>query len=170
MPDDGEILTMAVKRNASAPRVLVAEDSPVNQFLLLTILEAAGCSVHIAGDGKTAIEQLLSHEYDVILMDQYMPGMNGPEAVTAIRQLDLNAAPIPIIAITTDGDDTDRFRASVDEFVSKPFDPEQLFEAIAHVTGFEPPASVLAEIVAGLAAIRAPAGGAEPVPPHTDLR
>lgn len=163
MRGHGDILTMAVERDENALRVLVAEDNPVNQFLLLTILEAAGCRVHVAGDGMAAVERVLSHEYDVILMDLYMPGMDGPEAVTAIRQLDMNAASVPIIAVTTDGEEANEFRDGVDDFVRKPFDPVQLFDAISRVTGFTPSAPALAEIVAGLAALRAPAPSGAPV-------
>jgi len=164
MRSDGGILTMAVERDAASLRVLVAEDNPVNQFLLLTILEAAGCSVHIAMDGETAIQQILSHEYDLILMDHYMPGMDGPETVAAIRQLDMNGAAAPIIAVTTDSEDSERFRAVVDDFVSKPFDTVRLFDAISRVTGFTPPPSVLAEIVAGMAAISATTSNGAPIP------
>ena len=163
MRGDGEILTMRVERDAASLRVLGAEDNPVNQFLLLTILEAAGCDVHVAGDGKAAIELIPSHEYDLILMDQNMPGMDGPEAVAAIRQLDITAASVPIIAITTDMDDAGRFCAGVDDFVSKPFDPVRLFDAINRLTGFAPSPPALAEIVAGLAAIRAPVRGCAPI-------
>ena len=51
MRGDGLILMARAERDAASLRVLVAEDSPINQFLLLTILEAAGCQVHVAGDG-----------------------------------------------------------------------------------------------------------------------
>jgi hypothetical protein len=169
MRGDGEILTARAERDASSLRVLVAEDSPVNQFLLLTILEAAGCKVHVAGDGKVAIEMILSHEYDLILMDQKMPDMDGPQTVAAIRQLDMNVAAVPIIAISTDLDGSGAFCADVDDFVTKPFDPVRLFDAIARVTGFRPSPPALADIVAGLAAIRAPAPGGTSVPVNSDL-
>jgi len=164
MRSDGDLLTAGAEPGAASPRVLVAEDNPVNQFLLLTVLEAAGCRVHVAGDGNAAIEQVLSHGYDLILMDQHMPGMDGPEAVAAIRQLDMSVASVPIIAVTTDCEDDGRFRADVDDVVYKPFDPVRLFEAIFRHTGFAPPPPVLAEIVAGLAAIRAPFGAGGPAP------
>jgi CheY-like chemotaxis protein len=169
MRGDGDLLTARPERDAASLRILVAEDNPVNQFLLLTILEAAGCQVHVAGDGKAAIELILSHEYDLILMDQQMPGMDGPQTVAAIRQLDINVASLPIIAISTDTDGSDQFRAGVDDFVAKPFDPVRLFDAISRVTGFMPSAPALADIVAGLAAIHEPAPSIAPVAVNPDL-
>ncbi len=82
--------------------------------------------------------------------------MDGPEAVAAIRQLDTAVASVPIIAVTTDGEAADRFRAGVDDFVSKPFNPIKLFEAISRVTSFAPSPAELAEIVVELDAVRAP--------------
>ena len=108
-------------------------------------------------------------EYDLILMDQQMPGMDGPQTVVAIRQLDLNVASVPIIAISTDTDGSDQFRAGVDDFVAKPFDPVRLFDAISRVTGFMPSAPALADIVAGLAAIHEPAPSIAPVAVNPDL-
>jgi CheY-like chemotaxis protein len=70
---------------------------------------------------------------------------------------------VPIIAVTTDGEEANEFRDGVDDFVRKPFDPVQLFDAISRVTGFTPSAPALAEIVAGLAALRAPAPSGAPV-------
>ena len=163
MRGDGMILTARAERDAASLRILVAEDSPVNQFLLLTILEAAGCQVHVAGDGKAVMELILSHEYDLILMDQQMPGMDGPQTVAAIRQLDMKVASVPIIAVSTDLDECGQFRADVDDFVAKPFDPMQLFDAISRVTGFMPSPPALADIVAGLAVIRGPGPNVAPV-------
>ena len=77
--------------------------------------------------------------------------------MAAIRQLDTAVASVPVIAVTTDSEAADRFRAGVDDFVSKPFNPLQLFEAISRVTSFAPSPAELAEIVAGLDAVRAPA-------------
>ncbi len=116
-------------------RVLLAEDVPVNQLLAEKILGGFGYQVDVACDGKSAIDLLGRHTYDLILMDLQMPEMNGYEVTRYIRQrLPEPINKIPIIALTAHaikGEREQCLAKGMDDYISKPFDPQQLFEKIA---------------------------------------
>ncbi|SFJ51188.1 hybrid sensor histidine kinase/response regulator [Planctomicrobium piriforme] len=116
---------------ASRPlRILLAEDTPANQKLLLTVLTRRGHEVHLAADGREAVEQARQHAFDVILMDVQMPHMDGLEATRRIRGLAAAQGPqVPIIAMTAHAMTGDRERfldAGMDDYVPKPIHLPQL--------------------------------------------
>jgi two-component system sensor histidine kinase/response regulator len=128
-------------REASAPqpwrrelRILLAEDNSVNQKVARSFLEKNGHSVVVAGTGRAALELLDTQPFDLVLMDVQMPEMDGLEAAAAIRKRELgNGRHIPIIAMTAHAMVGDRERcieAGMDDYVSKPLRPEDLFAAI----------------------------------------
>ena len=80
--------------------LLLVEDNPINQALLLAMLRSAGHKVDVADSGNAAIEAILANQYDLVLMDVSMPDMDGIEATRRIRQLSHEAASVPIIAMT----------------------------------------------------------------------
>ena len=111
-------------------RVLLAEDNRVNQLLVVRLLEAQGHSVTVAGDGRTAVDEVARETFDVILMDVQMPEMDGLEATRTLRARGVR---IPIIAMTAHAMQGDRDRcldAGMDAYLSKPIQPEEVFEAI----------------------------------------
>ena len=112
--------------------VLVVEDQPVNQTLARHILSRRGLRVDLAENGEQGVEAFSREDYDLILMDVQMPGMNGLEATTAIRALEEDRDHrVPIIALTAHvmpGDREACFNAGMDGFIAKPFEP-QLFMA-----------------------------------------
>jgi two-component system, sensor histidine kinase len=111
-------------------RVLLAEDNRVNQLLVVRLLEARGHAVTVAGDGRAAVDQAARENFDVILMDVQMPEMDGLEATRTLRARGVRA---PIIAMTAHAMHGDRDRcldAGMDAYVSKPIQPEEVFEAI----------------------------------------
>jgi PAS domain S-box-containing protein len=106
------------------PKVLVAEDSPVNQIVATRMLERCGCAVRAAGDGQEAIAAFKAEPYDLILMDCQMPTMDGYEATKQLRLLeDGTDRHTPIIAMTAHALQGDRERciaAGMNDYVSKP--------------------------------------------------
>lgn len=121
----------------SAPdgaRVLLAEDSPPNQYVGKEILTRAGYLVDIANNGVEAVEMARLFPYDAVLMDLHMPEMNGFDATKAIRALPSEYSKVPIIAMTANVSESDRqqcLATGMDDFVPKPFDPAKLLSVIA---------------------------------------
>jgi len=109
-------------------RVLVAEDNPVNQELVLYLLERRGHSVIVAENGKQAIAALERHKFDLVVMDVQMPEMGGIEATEEIRRREKsNGGHIPIFAMTAHAMPGDRERcldAGMDGYIPKPIDPK----------------------------------------------
>jgi signal transduction histidine kinase/CheY-like chemotaxis protein len=117
-----------------ALRVLVAEDNDVNQILIDAVLARMGHVVHLVANGELAVEAVRRGDYDLVLMDLQMPGMDGMEATQAIRALDGPQSRLPIIAMTANAFEEDRqacLAAGMDDYVAKPIDVEQLARAIA---------------------------------------
>ncbi len=120
-------------------RILLAEDSVVNQKLAVGLLERNGHSVVVANNGKLAAEMALTQDFDLILMDVQMPEMDGMQATALIRkQQQQTGVRVPIVAMTAHAMKGDRDRclaAGMDDYLSKPIRPKQLFEKIAEVLG-----------------------------------
>ena len=123
--------------------VLVAEDAVTNQIIIKSLLEEMGHRCTLADDGKACIETLMEREFDLILMDQRMPVMDGVEATDAIRK-GYAFAPdwqfvddaVPIIALTANSGEADRERfaqAGVEDLLAKPIDEVALHKALAAV-------------------------------------
>jgi len=120
-----------------ALRILVAEDNDVNQILISALLARMGHVVHMVANGQLAVEAVRRGDYDLVLMDLQMPGMDGMEATQAIRALDDARAALPIVAMTANAFEEDRracLAAGMDDYVAKPIDVEQLARAIARCT------------------------------------
>ena len=122
-------------------RVLVAEDNPVNQELVLHLLERRGHSAIVAENGKQAIAALEKHKFDLVVMDVQMPEMGGIEATEEIRRKEKsNGGHIPIFAMTAHAMPGDRERclaAGMDGYIPKPIDPKLFTQVIE--TGALPP-------------------------------
>jgi signal transduction histidine kinase/ActR/RegA family two-component response regulator len=117
-------------------RILVAEDNPVNQVVVQAFVEAEGHRVHVVSDGLQAVEAVKSENYDLVLMDVSMPEMNGTTAARIIRGLKGEISNIPIIALTANAMAEHREEAQsagMNDFVTKPFEPNDLLAAIARV-------------------------------------
>jgi PAS domain S-box-containing protein len=115
-------------------KILVAEDHPVNQLLVRRLLNKRGYQVHVAGDGREALQMLDSDSFDLVLMDIQMPVMNGTEAAREIRRRELeNGMHIPIVAMTAHAlkGDRERFLSEgMDGYVAKPIIVEELLAVI----------------------------------------
>lgn len=119
--------------------VLVAEDQPFNQIVIQSMLEEWGFDVEVVEDGRQVIEKLSNKHFDVVLMDIFMPKMNGLEAAKHIRtQLNKPISDIPIIAITANAYTEEHrkyLEAGVTDTITKPFKSYLLFNKIIHVLG-----------------------------------
>ncbi len=122
-------------------KILIVEDNKINQKLAMSMLVKGGHEVVVAANGQEALEELQSgeHSFDLVLMDMQMPVMDGLEATRYIRNLnDPHLALIPIIAMTANAMDTDRelcLDAGMNEYVSKPISPGDLFSKISTCVG-----------------------------------
>ena len=113
-------------------RVLLAEDEPVTQEISRGLLEDAGLAVEIAENGRQALELARQKRYALILMDMQMPILNGLDATKAIRADSLNQT-TPILAMTANAFDEDRdacLAVGMNDHISKPVNPERLFETL----------------------------------------
>jgi CheY-like chemotaxis protein len=127
-------------------RVLLAEDNEINQKLTLSVLRSFGCETLAAGDGAAALEALGRQRFDVVLMDCQMPNLDGFAATREIRRREAAQAGgprIPVIALTAHAMRSDReecLAAGMDDYLSKPFAKEHLFELLARWTRQPDPA------------------------------
>jgi PAS domain S-box-containing protein len=123
-------------------RVLVAEDNPTNQKVIVMRLTRLGCIVDVANDGLAALQASTSNAYDLILMDCQMPVMDGFQATRAIRAQ--GGRRVPIIALTANAMEGERERcldAGMDDYLAKPVRPEDLAAKLKQWLGAPAPAS-----------------------------
>jgi CheY-like chemotaxis protein len=111
----------------------MAEDNAINQRVGKLILQRAGFNIDLVGDGSEAVAAHRTRPYDLILMDCQMPTMDGLEASRQIRQLG-EKQPV-IIAVTANalvGEREKCLAAGMDDYLSKPFQAEQLVSLVKH--------------------------------------
>jgi two-component system, sensor histidine kinase len=115
----------------ATPRILMAEDNSINQRVGMLILQRAGFVIDVVNDGHEAVRAHTANPYDLILMDCQMPAMDGFEASRQIRSLP-SKQPV-IIAVTANalvGERERCLRAGMDDYLSKPFQAEQLVAVV----------------------------------------
>jgi PAS domain S-box-containing protein len=109
---------------------LLAEDHAVNREVAQEMLASMGVSVSLAENGREALDLARENDYDVILMDIQMPGMDGFEAARQIRSMDRSGAQsVPILALTAHamkGDREKSLAAGMNDHITKPIEPEEL--------------------------------------------
>lgn len=116
-------------------KVLIVEDNKSNQLLMKILLSDLGLTVEIANNGLEAVDAYKNKQYDLILMDENMPKLNGLQATLQIRDIERkqNKTPTPIIAVTANAlkGDREKFLShGMDDYISKPIEPTALEEAI----------------------------------------
>jgi len=136
-----------LQENKHRSRVLLAEDNTVNQILAHRLLEKRGYSVIVVSNGSEAVKAFENNQFDVVLMDIQMPGMDGFEATLAIRDKEkLTGRHVPIIAMTAHamkGDQERCLSAGMDGYVSKPIRTSELFSTIEGALVKKPPAPAI---------------------------
>lgn len=122
-----------LKAQYAGCKILLAEDDWINQEVALELLrEVAGLDIELADNGRVAVNLVQQQHFDLILMDLLMPELDGLDATRQIRQLP-GYANTPIIALTANAFDEDRERclaAGMNDHLSKPVDPDQLFNTL----------------------------------------
>ena len=130
--------------------ILVAEDNPVNQKVLVRLLEQRGYTVEAVVTGQRAVEAMQRQAYDLVLMDCQMPEMDGFEATETIRRQERERSPdgtphrTPIVAVTASATSRDRERcleAGMDDYISKPIDIVALDLALGRWLSRTPPST-----------------------------
>jgi two-component system, sensor histidine kinase len=143
-------LTVVMKSAASVPRrrgssgtpiaslrVLSVEDNPYGRIVHSAVLRELGHSVSFVGSGETAVEAVARNEFDVVLMDVALPGIDGIEATRRIRALPAPAGHIPIVGIsgrTEPRDAAAAEAAGMNAYLRKPATPAELNDALRKVT------------------------------------
>ncbi|MBT3209981.1 MAG: response regulator [Bacteroidetes bacterium] len=121
-------------------QILLAEDNVINQKVAVYNLQKFGHEIDIAENGKIAVEKYQKNKYDAILMDIHMPEMSGIEATAEIRRIELKnkaIGNIKIIAMTANalkGDREKLLATGMNEYISKPFKPEELKKILVNIT------------------------------------
>ena len=114
-------------------RVLFVEDSEVNRRVIREMLRAGDIEMEEAEDGAIGLEMVEAHDYDLILMDLRMPGMDGLTAIRKIRTRTDAKAQLPVIVVTADSGltlEADCQAAGADDVIRKPVDLSTLFTTI----------------------------------------
>ena len=111
-------------------KVLVVEDNKTNQMLIKILLMDVNLGCDIVENGQEAIDRVKEKEYDIILMDENMPILNGIEASKKIREMEIRT---PIIAVTANafkGDKEKFLKAGMDDYISKPIDIKEFLRVL----------------------------------------
>lgn len=118
-------------------KILLVEDNLMNQALAKSRMKSWNCNIDIADNGVIALEKIENSIYDLILMDIQMPEMDGYETTKRIRKLKPPICEIPIIAMTADASSNDEeksLKTGMNDYISKPFNPESLYNKIIYHT------------------------------------
>ena len=141
-PDSDNIITRhsLAERKKQQVRILLAEDNATNQIVAIKILEKLGYRADAVANGLEAVYAIKTLPYDLVLMDVQMPDMDGLAATREIRKLtgEVKNPKIPIIAMTAHAMKGDRekcLNAGMDDYVTKPINPQELLDAIERNLG-----------------------------------
>ena len=126
-----ELSGLKNKQNFRQPKILVIEDNILNQKLAKNVLQNFGFDVELAMNGQIGLEMLKHNKYDLILMDLQMPELDGYQTTRMIRNI--MRLSTPIIAMTAHsivGEKEKCLAVGMNDFISKPFNPEELYHKI----------------------------------------
>lgn len=116
------------------PTLLLVEDNTTQQYVLKELCRRFDFELHVVGSGEEALDLLTDNQYDTILMDVRLPGIDGWECARTVRAMEkLNGRHTPIIGITAYAYDEDRYRcidAGMDDYLAKPFEADALYQML----------------------------------------
>ncbi len=119
--------------------ILIVDDSPTEVYVFKTMLEKHGFTVSAAAEGEEGIEKVRKERPDLVLMDIVMPGLNGFQATRQLSR-DPETSAIPIIIISTKGEESDRvwgLRQGARDYLAKPVSEEDLIAKVRSLLGEE---------------------------------
>ena len=111
-------------------KVLVAEDNEINALVFISFLEEWGIAATLASDGLEAVQQLQEKSFDLVLMDIYMPIMDGIQAAKQIREFNTTVPIIALSASTLEQDRNSAYDAGINDFLLKPVSSADLFSVM----------------------------------------
>ncbi|MFQ5346158.1 MAG: response regulator, partial [Mariprofundus sp.] len=133
-PDQGVIAMVQPHTSHSAMHILLAEDNPINQDVIMTILEKAGHHVQLVEDGEQALDALTNGQtYDLVLLDMHMPHLDGLEVLKQFRFMDTSAT-TPVIMLSADAlleTVHECLAAGADDYLTKPVDVTAMLQTIS---------------------------------------
>ncbi|MEI6062597.1 MAG: response regulator, partial [Bacteroidota bacterium] len=115
-------------------RILLAEDNIINQRIISALIQKTNLVMDIVSDGSEAVHAVRSNSYSLVLMDVQMPVMDGLTATRLIRE-EFQMKKLPIIAMTANAMKGDREKcmsAGMNDYLSKPINPNELFALFEH--------------------------------------
>ena len=132
--EPGELLA------SRAPRILCVDDNPANLLLVQTLLEGMGAKVTAVDSGYAAIDAVKTEDFDLVLMDVQMPGMDGRETTEVLRQWESerHCTPLPIVALTAHAMANEKralLQSGMDDYLTKPISERQLAQVVLKWTG-----------------------------------
>jgi DNA-binding response OmpR family regulator len=113
-------------------RILLVDDDAKLQGLLASYLTDSGFALHLAADGKSALELLRKESFDAVILDIMMPGLDGLEVLRTLRTF----SSVPVLMLTARGDEADRvvgLEIGADDYIGKPFSPRELLARLRAV-------------------------------------
>lgn len=112
-------------------KILLVEDNKINQMITKKMLENKGIVCIIIDNGEDAVKLMHNHEYDLVLMDVHLPGINGTEATKQIREFDDTVPIIALTAISLDENRETLLSYGMNDVITKPFIPEEFYTIIS---------------------------------------
>ena len=118
-------------------RILIIEDEEAIADLEKDYLELSGFEVEVANDGVTGLDKALNEDYNLLILDLMLPGVDGFEICRKVR----DEKNTPIIMVSAKKDDIDKIRGlglGADDYMTKPFSPSELVARVkAHLARYE---------------------------------
>lgn len=131
--DTMQAIPIKPEDNFESARVLLVEDNPLNRFVAEKFLTRWGLTLHMAETGEEALELLQQHSYSLVLMDLQLPDIDGFEIVERLRASEFSNAKVPVVAMSASTEphvQAQAFACGMQDFVMKPFNPDELKQKI----------------------------------------